>query len=28
MSDAVNPENQEYEFVGDDVVVPFAWAPL
>lgn len=28
MSDSVNPENQEYQFVGDDVVVPFAVEPL
>ena len=28
MTDAMNPENTEYEFVGDDVVVPFAVEPL
>lgn len=28
MSDSENPVNQEYQFVGDDVVVPFAVEPL
>ena len=28
MTDAMNPENTEYKFVGDDVVVPFAVEPL